>query len=211
MIGLSREKAMNASAKLGVMGLCVGFSIVAQAQPAAEKPNFNVGDKWMFNQTMGDGKTTTWSREIVEIPAGEQLRVRMGSGKVEAYDGRMNFMPEGNPEYMRMLAKYPLKVGDEWTLSRKFSNPMSAENGKAKVVAFESLTVPAGTFQCYRVEAETTLNNKSYKETRAWVRWYCPDVKWIAKETLETRTTSRSTGSNATSETSELVKFTPGK
>jgi hypothetical protein len=202
---------MNALTRLGVIGLCVGFSIVAQAQPAAEKPKFNVGDKWVFNQSAADGKTTTWSREIVEVPPSEQLRVRMGSGKVEDYDGAMNFMPEGNAERVRVLAKYPLKVGDAWTFSRKFANPGTAEDGKAKVVAFESLTVPAGTFQCYRVEAEASLTNKAYKENRTWVRWYCPEVKWIAKETLETKTSSRESGSSATAETSELVKFIPGK
>ena len=188
----------------------VGLS-VAQAQPAAEKPKFSVGDKWQFQQSTADGKTTTWSREIVETSSGEQLRVRMGSGKVEDYDGAMNFMPEGNAERVRVLGKYPLKVGDAWTFSRKFPNPGVAEEGKAKVVALESLTVPAGTFQCYRVEAEASLTNKAYKENRTWVRWYCPEVKWIAKETLETKTSSRESGSSATSETSELVKFTPGK
>lgn len=192
---------------LAAAGLCAS----AFAQPAGERPKFNVGDKWVFNQSTGDGKTTTWSREIVELPSAEQLRVRMGSGKVEDYDGAMNFMPEGNAERVRVLAKYPLKVGDAWSFSRKFANPQIAEEGKAKVVAFESLTVPAGTFQCYRVEAEASLTNKSYKENRTWVRWYCPDVKWIAKETLDTKTTSRESGSSATAETSELVKFTPGK
>ena len=203
---------MKAVLKFGVVLLSAfGLSIAAHAQSAAEKPKFNVGDKWEFKQSTADGKTNNWSREIVEIPSGEQVRVRMGSGKVEDYDGAMNFMPEGNAERVRVLAKYPLKVGDAWTFSRKFANPGTSEDGKAKVVALESLTVPAGTFQCYRVEAETSLNNKAYKETRVWVRWYCPDVKWIAKETLETRTTTRDSGSNATSETSELVKFTPGK
>ena len=203
---------MKAFAMLGlVLLLAIGLIAAAQAQPAAEKPKFNVGDKWEFKQSAADGKTTNWSREIVEIPSEEQLKVRMGNGNMTDFDGAMNFMPEGKPEYVRVLAKYPLKVGDSWSFSRKFANPGTAEDGKAKVVALESLTVPAGTFQCYRVEAETSLNNKAYKENRVWVRWYCPDVKWIAKETLETRTTTRDSGSNATSETSELVKFTPGK
>jgi len=202
---------MNALSKLGFIGLCAGMSTIAQAQPAAERPKFNVGDKWEFKQSTPDGKTTTWSREIVEIPSGEQLRVRMGNGNMTDFDGAMNFMPEGKPEYARMLAKYPLKVGDAWTFSRKFANPGTSEEGKAKVVALESLAVPAGNFQCYRVEAEATLTNKAYRENRVWVQWYCPDVKWIAKQTLETRTTTRDSGSNATSETSELVKFTPGK
>jgi hypothetical protein len=203
---------MNALVKLGVFLLSViGLPSLAQVQPAAEKPKFNVGDKWEFKQSTADGKTTNWSREIVEIPSAEQLKVRMGNGNMTDFDGAMNFMPEGKPEYVRLLAKYPLKVGDAWSFSRKFANPLIAEEGKAKVVALESLTVPAGTFQCYRVEAEATLNSKAYRENRVWVQWYCPEVKWLGKQTLETRTTTRESGSNATSEASELVKFTPGK
>ena len=203
---------MKAWARLGVVVVsAAGLSLAAQAQPVAEKPKIGVGDKWVFNQTTADGKSTTWSREVVDVPSADQLKVRMGNGNVTDYDGVMNFLPEGKPEYARLLAKYPLKIGDTWTFSRKFANPGTAEEGKAKVVAFESLTVPAGTFQCYRVEAEASLTNKAYKENRMWVRWYCPDVKWIAKETLDTKTTSRESGSSATNETSELVKFIPGK
>ena len=203
---------MKALARVGVVvAATAGISVAALAQPAVEKPKLSVGDKWVFNQSTADGKTTTWSREVVEIPSGEHVRVRLGNGNVADYDGVMNFMPEGKAEYARLLAKYPLKVGDTWSFSRKFANPAIAEEGKAKVVALESLTVPAGTFQCYRVEAETSLTNKAYKENRAWVRWYCPDVKWIAKEVVDTKTTSRDSGSSAVLETSELVKFTAGK
>ncbi len=187
------------------------LSTAAQAQTVAEKPKFNVGDKWQFRQSTADGKTTTWSREIVEIPSEQQLRVRLGSGKVDEYDGAMNFMPEGNPERARVLAKYPLRVGDAWSFSRKFPNPGTSEEGNAKVVALESLTVPAGTFQCYRIEAESSLTNKAYKENRSWVRWYCPAVKWIAKEVLDTRTTGRDAQNSAVLETSELLEFTPGR
>jgi hypothetical protein len=207
------RRTMKELAKLGIVGLFVALSTAAQAQPVAEKPKFDVGDKWAFSQVAADGKTTTWSREIVEIPTADQLRVRLGNGNIDDYDGAMNFMPEGKPERARALAKYPLKIGSEWAVSRKFPNPGTDERGSAKVVAFETITVPAGTFQCYRVEAQTSLTNKTYNETRNWIRWYCPDVKWIAKETVETKTYNpynpAATGTVQVS--SELVKFTPGK
>jgi hypothetical protein len=207
-----KEIQMTRSAKCGLLiSIAIGVSAGVHAQQAAEKPKLSIGDRWEFTQSAADGKKTPWSREVVEIPSGGQLRVRLGGGSIADYDDAMNFMPEGKAEYLRLLVKYPLKVGDEWTFSRKFANPSVGEQGKAKVVAFEPLTVPAGTFQCFRVEADASLTNKAYKENRTWVRWYCPDVKWIAKEVLETRTTSRESGSSSTVETSELVKFTPGK
>jgi hypothetical protein len=205
---------MKTLIRLGVVPvLAAGLSLAVQAQPAADKPTLNVGDKWVFSQVAADGKTTSWSREIVELPSGEPVRVRWGNGTLAEYDDAMNFVPEGKPEFMRALVKYPLKVGNEWSLSRNFANPGTGETGKAKVAAYEAVTVPAGTFQCYRVEAEATLTNKTYYETRRWVRWYCPEVKWIAKETVETKTYNpynpAATGTVQTS--SELVKFTPGK
>jgi hypothetical protein len=205
---------MKAMLTLAVVVLAaLGLSVAAQAQPAAEKPTLSVGDKWMFSQVGADGKTTTWSREVVQLPSGEQVRVRWGNGTLAEYDDAMNFVPEGKPEFIRVLVKYPLKVGNEWSLSRKFANPGTGETGKAKVVAYEAVTVPAGNFQCYRVEADATLTNKTYYETRKWVRWYCPEVKWIAKETVETKTYNpynpAATGTVQVS--SELVNFTPGK
>ena len=204
---------MNELAKLGIVALCVVLSAAAQSQPAAERPKFDVGDKWKFSDVAADGKKGSWSREIVEIPAAGQLRVRLGNGNIADYDGAMNVMPESKPERARALAKYPLQLGSEWAVARKFPNPGTDERGSAKVVAFETITVPAGAFQCYRVEAQTSLTNKTYNETRSWVRWYCPAVKWIAKEIVETRTfnPANPAATGTTVQTSELVKFTPGK
>ena len=184
----------------------------AGAQPVANRPAFGVGDSWEFTQKAADGATTTWTRQVVEVPSADRLRVRLQDNTVVDYDGAFNFVPQGNPEYARILVKYPLKVGDEWPMGRKFANPGIAETGKAKVVAYESITVPAGTFQCYRIEAEASQASREAKENRTWKRWYCPEVKWFAKEVLETQTFgTRGRVGGTVSQTSELVKFTPGK
>ena len=80
---------MKVLARVGVVvAATAGISVAALAQPA-EKPKLSVGDKWVFNQSTADGKTTTWSREVVEIPSGEHVRVRLGNGNVADYDGVM--------------------------------------------------------------------------------------------------------------------------
>jgi hypothetical protein len=201
------------TAFLAVIAL-MAFSTVISAQPAAEKPKVIVGDAWQFARTMKPSdKADTWSRTVMEAPGEDQLRVKLGSGTVEDYDGAMNFMPSGNPDFRRPLVVYPLAVGKEWPIARKFENPSLSENGKAKVVAIEPITVPAGTFQCYRIEANSSQGGRQNSTQRSWVRWYCPDVKWIAKEIVETIVFNRSNpGANGTTvETSELVRFTPGK
>jgi len=203
--------ARRLPAVLGV-ALATCAVCVAIAQPVAQKPAIKVGDSWEFRRTADpEGKSTEWTRTIVELAPNDVVKVRMGDGKVSEYDSALNFMPDGLADHARILVKYPLKVGEEWEMSRKFPNPGIAEIGKARVVAFETITVPAGTFQCYRVEAEASLVSRTAKEDRSWKRWYCPDIRWIAKEVLETRTHgTRSRLGSASVETSELVKFTPG-
>jgi hypothetical protein len=73
----------------------------------------------------------------------------------------MNCIPRGLPEYVRLLARYPLKVGDTWSYTREFDNPTFQERGDAKVVAYESITVPAETFDCFRVNVKAEFSNRS--------------------------------------------------
>ena len=86
------------------------------------------------------------------------------------------------------------------------------EKGDAKVVAVESITVPAGTFECFRIDVKAEFGARSYQQRNTWSRWYCPKIKWIAKERHETYIYDVTKGGGSpTVETSELVKFTPGQ
>jgi hypothetical protein len=189
-------------------------STAVYAQPAGDAPKINVGDQWTFARTeKTSGKADTWSRTVADVPGADRLQVKLGAGTVEEYDGAMNFMPQGNPDFRRALVVYPLAVGKEWSIARKFANPNLTEDGKAKVVAVEEITVPAGKYQCYRIEAKTSQSGKQNSWQRSWIRWYCPEVKWFAKEILETVTFDRvnPSANGTTVETSELTRFTPGK
>jgi hypothetical protein len=62
-----------------------------------------------------------------------------------------------------------------------------------KVVAYESITVPAGTFKCFRIEGDSDWINTlagggfEYVLTEKWriTNWYCPDVRYIGKSHTE--------------------------
>jgi len=192
----------------------LAWSATVFSQPAADKPRIIVGDQWEFtSNTKPTGKDDTWSRTVLEVLADDRLRVRLDAGTLADYDGNMDWMPEGNPDFRRQLVAYPLAAGKEWSISRRFPNPSTSETGKARVAAQEQVTVPAGTFQCWRVEAEASLVNKSYSERRLWKRWYCPEVKWIAKEVVETTifNPGNPAANGRTVQTSELVRFAAGK
>ena len=184
-------------------------SAVALAQPVAEKPAYKVGDRWQFTSTEGD-KTTKWSREIVDVRA-DGLTVKFGNGTTNAYDDAMNFVDPEGAANSRILGRYPLRVGAEWQFARKAGQKGALdERGSAKVVAYEKVTVPAGTYDCYRVETESSITGRLFNEKHAWTRWYCPEIRWIAKERMEVQTFNPRAPPTSTTSVSELVKFTPG-
>lgn len=184
----------------------------AWGQATADRPDYKVGDKWTYHRVdaVAD-KTDEWSREITEVGPGNHMVVRTESGSADQSDEAMNFAPAG-PEDARVLVKYPLKVGNSWTYSA-ITNPASLarEKGEVKVVAYESISVPAGTFDCYRIDAEATTAARAYKAQRRWSRWYCPAIKWIGKQHLETNIFNPGGVNTRTDETSELTSFSPGK
>jgi hypothetical protein len=191
-----------------VCALAFGAAPVA-AQPAADKPTFNVGDHWQYTNADGD-KTSKWSREVVEVrPDG--LSVKLGNGNVTRYDEAMNPIDEKGADNSRILGRYPLSVGSQWQWTRKAGQAGNLdERGTAKVAAYEKISVPSGTYDCYRVEAEASLTGRLFNEKRTWTRWYCPEIKWIARERTEVHTFNPRGPPTSTSSVSELVKFTPG-
>ena len=155
---------------------------------------------------------TTWSRKIVAFLPNDRIQVRLGAGRLAQYDSAFNYIivQEGGVDQVRILARYPFKVGDEWGYERKYGAMQGIEHGAAKVVSYESITVPAGTFSCYRIDTVANYGNKSYSEYYLWNRWYCPKVKWIAKERSETTIRDPNKPSRTTVTVSELLRFTPG-
>lgn len=198
-------------------GVCI-CSGLAFGQPVAEKPDWKIGDHWEFQRTItqpgiGGDQPDTWSRKIVAFLPDSRIQVRFGSGRVAQYDGAMNFtfVGDGGAEQVKVLAQFPLKVGAEWAYRTKSGPMQAARDGSVKIVSYESTTVPAGTFSCYRIDAVENYGNKGYSELVRTSRWYCPAVKWIAREREEKTIVAPGRGGTTTVSVSELVKFTPGE
>jgi hypothetical protein len=85
-----------------------------------------------------------------------------------------------------------MQVGSEWSYVAKFGTQvMMDQRGSYKVVAYEPLTVPAGTFDCFKVEGKAEAAYRiSYQQQIKETYWYCPKVNGIAKLQRETSTTS---------------------
>ncbi|MBK6803491.1 MAG: hypothetical protein IPG84_00800 [Betaproteobacteria bacterium] len=78
------------------------------------------------------------------------------------------------------------------------------------MIAWEPLTVPAGTFDCFRVEGKAEAAYKaSYQQQIKETYWYCPKVNGIAKLQRETSTFSRDSPSSRETVEQLLTRHTP--
>lgn len=195
----------------------VAWSPLSAAQsPVAERPSFKVGDAWTWQRTQtrpppGATAPPVWTRRIVEItPEGN---VRTGNQRGPTYfDASLNVIADAGDEYKRISFVFPLTVGKEWTWSRKVypEYPDVVETGDFEVQAFETITVPAGTFECFRIHGEMRLTGRHIGTWTKSDTWYCPAIRHVGKMIVtinETRPLNGGPGVYNT-ETSELLRST---
>jgi hypothetical protein len=184
------------------------------AQGTAEKPTPKVGDKWEFQQTVkavpAGESSQPYSRQVVEVQP-EGFKMVGGNNQSLQFDAALNFVDPKGAEYSFTTFKFPMSVGSEWKYTARTGATGQLErNGTYKVAAFESVTVPAGTFECFRVDGEWQVNGRGYTGRGAEKIWYCPKINFIAKRSSDFSATTRDSGASSEVRLVELTKFTPG-
>jgi hypothetical protein len=165
----------------------------ARAAEAADHPEWKVGDKWTFRYVENPGaKASTWTREVMAVlPDGKRdVATGTGGGRL-TFDSDTNSLDKRGPEYTWRRLKFPMTVGASW--SHEYKTAGSDWQGSAqsnwRVLAYEKITVPAGTFDCFKVEGETFQNwQMADRQYQSYIHgfdsttyWYCPAIKWAAK------------------------------
>ena len=200
----------------GWLGAAALVSTVQAADLVIEAPAFAVGDTWEFEGT-DNGQPYRWSRSILAIDGDGNMQVkalRNGRETIEHYDRSMNRIIDGKVDPARITARYPMKVGDRIPLGRTLSNPNAMVRGELKVLAQERVTVPAGTFECLKVETEVESGfARSQSMFTRTVRWHCPAIKWAARDDYRYGTSSAYNPAESGYRATDLVlvRFTPGK
>ncbi len=158
-------------------------------------PRLHVGDNWRYNRYS----------QIVEQASdeGSVLKLTMGATTSTTRTNR-----EGNPvstdtvtsvgtvtatysPYMPVL-RFPLKPGKTWresyrmTTSFIFDNSIDSEY-EAKVVGWETVKVPAGTFEALRIDWR--VHSRIGQDGS---HWYAPEVKALVKSVTRVRGESTS-------------------
>lgn len=155
----------------------------------AERPEWQVGYHWRYAWTGPAGKGT-FTQELIgeDILEGTPVWV-LRSGKNEnLFDkARLGLLAIRLGEKWVskrsapfQLLSWPLEAGKEWKIDHvleQVQEKSSRTIGAHVVVAnVEEITVPAGTFEIYRIEVYNNYTGKLFSE-----HWYSPKVKWFVK------------------------------
>jgi hypothetical protein len=187
--------------------LLAALTAAALAQ-SADKPALAAGDTWTYRQVT-DGKETSYTRRVVAVAADGSADMLLGE-RPYRMDDALNVIDPKSPDARRGQYKFPMKVGEEWAYVTQvpLMNLVVDQRHRYKVAAYEPLTVPAGTFDCFRVEGTSDLNWKqSYTRQVRETYWYCPKVGSFAKMTRDVATISRDSPSSREQTEIVLVRF----
>jgi hypothetical protein len=210
-----------------VIRLCAVSSLVlfmlfpcsasAQAPDDSNNP-VHVGDQWTYDtkDEITDTVSRTYTATVSEITPKEisthlTFRGRNGTTLV-VFDHEWNRIKNGNFEYKPHDAngvQFPLVVGKEWHLQFFTSNTKTGANFKttdlSKVVAQETVTTAAGTFDVFRIERQVTEFNTAdpSRSIEAQVTLlYAPQINHWVRRTILTKLQKRL----RSQETDELVE-----
>jgi hypothetical protein len=192
----AKATAVKAAAFLLVLPAGLVCSGSAVAVENADRPDVHVGDLWSWQHTNGlaGEKDYTTIEDVLEVSDSEIKTRERVKGKPNSSVAA--FTREWNPAdvviarydpFLRELS-FPLQIGKKWDAS---ADKMLFSNGKhgnfvlkGEVVALEKVTVPAGTFDAYKItlhiDATVSDEDANIGNTLETI-WYAPAVKRYVK------------------------------
>lgn len=200
---------------VSAMTLTAVFTHAMASEAAA--PVIQVGDKWVFK-----GRNNPIVEDIVTKIEDSNITVQRTYDSDPKTTHNLMVTPEWNEVVARIgdgrefkdnpvgtTFRFPLAVGMEWKSEarRTLANRGTIQSRVSRVEAIESVTVPAGTFQAYKIVAATkwaSENTDSFGRPRAQgaydqTYWYAPEVNRYVK-VFEDGTTRL-----------ELIEYTKGQ
>lgn len=167
--------------------LAVGF---AHAQ-SVERPAIQIGDRWKYETKDGYTNLPTSQTERIVTALGNDRIEATENGSPAIYTAEWNPLetPDSRFEPASRAFKFPLAVGDKWRHEGKTLNKATGSDGRSqyevKVVSQEKITVPAGSFDTYKLVMEGYFtvhnmgNSRSFPFSRTY--WYAPSAKASVK------------------------------
>lgn len=198
----------------------------AASSPAVDSPNSpeamedaQTGDHWTYefrDDITGDIKSTI-TNTVTDVSASE-ISTRVGllgnpSQGYATYDRSWNLTNNGTWRYTPNDGsgiKLPLAVGKSWSFKSSDLNSTAGNSwkrsGTSKVVAQESVTTRAGTFDTFKIETSIQVQNTTDPTKKVQVvqqTWYAPVIDhWVKRSVV-----SRADGRVRDKSTVELVEY----
>ncbi|MEJ2366405.1 MAG: hypothetical protein P8017_17355 [Deltaproteobacteria bacterium] len=160
-----------------ILLILTGMSFAAE--PVAERPVYAQGDFWVFvNRNKSKKVKHTFVRE--EKDAYVFQLGKSGRERRVYFTSDLKRPPIGYPG---PIIAFPLTVGKKWNY--RFQGKYQTVIGllaKHKVEAYEAVTVPAGTFQAFKITVRFEKGGRGYTTPpENMYFWYAPDVKQLVK------------------------------
>jgi len=198
--GISAMKSRSGSPNKALVFLCRAALVVFLFLPScasvslqdgiplpkagAERPTWRAGDRWLYTWTAGTAKGVKRSEALgVRDVGGVQYNVLQVDAAHLYYTAELHWaayivesrvMARATPP--QPWFAWPLEVGKRWQYQgvyeeRERKDPM---RDSYRVVGVESVTVPAGTFQAFKIVREVDAAVVDQY-------WYAPNVRWYVK------------------------------
>lgn len=194
--------------------------------PAVESPNSpepmedpQTGDHWTYelrDDITGDVKSTI-TNTVTDV-SGSEISTRIAqlgnsNSGYQTFDRSWNLINNGIWRYTPNDGtgiRPPLAVGKTWSFKSTDLNSTAGiswkRSGAAKVVAQESVTTRAGTFDTFKIETSFQIqnaNDPTKKLQAVQQSWYAPAIDhWVKRNFV-----SRSDGRVRDKNTIELVEY----
>jgi uncharacterized protein DUF3108 len=191
----------------------------AASDPAAPEKmeEVQVGDHWTYefrDNISGDVKSvlTDTVTDLTDSQIGISItRAGNTSSGYQTYDRSWNLIKSGVHRYSPSDGtgiQAQLATGKAWSIkSNDVNGGFTAKRSvTSKVIAQESVTTPAGTFDTFKIETSIQLQNSNNATDKAQAviqTWYAPTIDhWVKRDTI-----TRSDGRVRANHTVELVEY----
>jgi hypothetical protein len=225
---MTRSRASQADASrymagIGTILLCgfVAFSptVLTAQSPAPADSGVQVGDHWTFDSRdeITGLPRDTFTRAVTEVSPNEIVVRQSFRGKngfsIIVYDHNWDRIENSTIKFKPndgQGIRPPLAVGKDWRSEHEARNTQTGSSFKdtvvSKIVAQETLMVPAGMYETFKIETrvrELNTANPSRSSEFENVGWYAPLINFWVRRMFLTKIQKRTTESVS----EELIDF----
>ncbi len=190
-------------ARLLAIFLALPLAVISAEDEVTKAPYVEVGDCWSYQTTGTEfrGAPTEYEVCVVFIDTAKDVIMAVATTKADGKEVETSYSLRWDPRVTRTrliipsgtrFFRFPMRAGDTFETEYEFKDAQRGPNaGKAKmrhkVVGWESVTVPAGTFRGMRTDSEGTVQryDRMYTFAQTQSTWYVPEVNRVVKYRYE--------------------------